>query len=199
MFTFMSDLIEVYKKYLPEQYSRDIDIIKESDLNTNSIFDSIWYSTLHTRLVNDYLVKVDKASMFHSLEVRSPLLDKDLFQHVIQYSPQQLLKNSTNKFILKKIAEKYIPKEVLYRKKMGFAIPIGEWFRSELKNQFIDIVLNSNQNIIKINYNFIEKLFQQHLNGEDHGHKIWALYVFHKWLNNWDAKFNLKTYFNNLL
>ena len=177
-------------------YNNSMEIIKESEINTNSIYDSIWYSTLHTRLVNDYLVKVDKASMFHSLEVRSPLLDKDLFQHVIQYTPEQLLKNSTNKFILKKIAEKYIPKEVLYRKKMGFAIPIGEWFRNELKNQFIDIVLNSKQNTIEINYKFVEQLFQQHIDGEDHSHKLWALYVFHRWLNNWQNNFGLKTYFN---
>jgi len=133
--------------------------------------------------------------MFHSLEVRSPLLDKDLFEHVIQYNPDQLLKNSTNKFILKKIAEKYIPKEVLYRQKMGFAIPIGEWFRSELKNQFIDVVMSSTQNIIKINYEFIEQLFEKHLEGEDHSHKLWALYVFHKWLDQWKVNFNLNTYY----
>ena len=179
-------------------HNTSIEIIKESELNTNSIFDSIWYSTLHTRLVNDYLVKVDKASMFHSLEVRSPLLDKDLFQHVIQYSPEQLLKG-TNKSILKKIAEKYVPKEVLYREKMGFAIPIGEWFRSELKNQFIDVVINSKQTVISINYKYIEKLFETHLQGEDHSHKLWALYVFHKWLNNWQNNFGLKTYFSKAL
>lgn len=177
-------------------FDNSLEIIKESELHTDSIFDSIWHSTLHTRLVNDYLVKVDKASMFHSLEVRSPLLDKELFKHIIQYSPEQLLQNSTNKFVLKKIAEKYVPKEVLYRKKMGFAIPIGEWFRNELKDQFTDIVLNSQQNIIEINYQFIEQLFDKHLKGEDHSHKLWALYVFHKWLNNWSENFNLKTYFN---
>jgi len=177
-------------------YDNSLEIIKESELNTDSIFDSIWYSTFHTRLVNDYLVKVDKASMFHSLEVRSPLLDKDLFKKVIQYSPEQLIKNSTNKFILKKIAEKYIPKEVLYRKKMGFAIPIGEWFRNELKDQFIDIVLNSKQNVIEINYKFIEQIFNKHINREDHSHKLWVLYVFHKWIINWQNNFGLKTYFN---
>lgn len=176
--------------------SNSLEIIKESEINTDSMFNSIWYSTLHTRLVNDYLVKVDKASMFHSLEVRSPLLDKELFKHVIQYSPEQLLQGQTNKYILKKIAEKYVPKEVLYRKKMGFAIPIGEWFRKELKNQFTDIVLNSKQDIIEIDYTFIENLFNSHLNGEDHSHKLWTLYVFHKWLNNWENNFELKTYFN---
>ncbi len=170
-------------------------IIKESEKLTNSIFDSIWYSTIHTRLVNDYLVKVDKASMFHSLEVRSPLLDKDLFQHIIQYGPEQLLKNKTNKFILKKIAEKYIPKEVLYREKMGFAIPIGEWFRNELKDRFIDVVINSKQTVIPIDYKFIEKLFNKHIEGSDHSHKLWVLYVFHKWLCQWNVNFNLKTYY----
>ena len=186
------------KKISASFMENSLEIIKESELHTDSMFDSIWYSTLHTRLVNDYLVKVDKASMFHSLEVRSPLLDKDLFKHIIQYSPEQLLQNSTNKFVLKKIAEKYVPKEVLYRKKMGFSIPIGEWFRNELKDQFVDIVLNSKQNIIEINYKFIEELFDKHIKGQDHSHKLWALYVFHKWLNNWGSNFNLKTYFNKL-
>lgn len=192
--------IELDKLFSPKKINNSfldhsIELIKESELYTNSIFDSIWYSTIQSRLVNDYLVKVDKASMYHSLEVRSPLLDKDLFQHLIQYNPNQLLKENTNKFILKKIAEKYVPKEVLYRKKMGFAIPVGDWFRNELKQLFIDIVISSNQNTVELNYQFIEQLFNRHLSGEDHRHKLWALYVFHKWLIQWTNNFNLKTYF----
>ena len=79
---------------------------------------------------------------------------------------------------------------------MGFAIPIGEWFRNELKAQFIDIVLNSKQNVIEINYKFIEQIFNKHINREDHSHKLWVLYVFHKWIINWQNNFGLKTYFN---
>lgn len=188
------DLPDFANQLIPSNTSPLMIILNGEIYNYKSL-QAIWHSTIHTRLVNDYLVKVDKTSMFHSLEVRSPLLDKDLFEHVIQYNPDQLLKNSTNKFILKKIAEKYIPKEVLYRQKMGFAIPIGEWFRSELKNQFIDVVMSSTQNIIKINYEFIEQLFEKHLEGEDHNHKLSALYVFHKWLDQWKVNFNLNTYY----
>ena len=69
----------------------------------------------------------------------------------------------------------------------------------DLKIQFIDVVVNSKQTVIAINYEFIEKLFETHLQGEDHSHKLWALYVFHKWLNNWQNNFGLKTYFSKAM
>lgn len=147
-----------------------------------TIFDQILYGSNKTRLVNDYIPKVDRASMYASLEVRSPFLDKDLVEFTSTLPYTQLLHGGVNKYITKKIAEKYVPHHILYRKKMGFAIPVGEWFKNDLKPQLYDVVLGQKQTLVDINYTYVEKIIKQHLSGEaNHKDKLWTLYVFHIW------------------
>lgn len=147
-----------------------------------AIFDQILYGSNKTRLVNDYIPKVDRASMYASLEVRSPFLDKDLVEFTSTLPYQQLLHGGVNKYITKKIAEKYVPHHILYRKKMGFAIPVGEWFKNELKPQLYDVILGQKQTMVDIDYAYVERIIKQHLNGEaNHKDKLWTLYVFHIW------------------
>ena len=155
-------------------------IIKESQKNTHNLFDSIMYSSLKTRLVNDYLVKVDRSSMYNSLEVRSPFLDKDIFNKITTIPSNILLKKEEGKYLLKKVAEKYFDKSFIYRAKKGFGIPVGEWFRNELKEEFM-FVLSRKQTLVDMNYKEVYKIVDAHMKGEDHSHKMWALYVFHKW------------------
>jgi asparagine synthase (glutamine-hydrolysing) len=141
-------------------------------------------ASIDTRLLNDYLVKVDRASMFASLEMRSPFLDRHLAEFAFSLNEQQLFSPSGTKSILKQLAEKYLPKELIYRNKMGFAVPIGNWFRKELKAEFKSLVFGNKQQMIEMNYPYLEKLFERHCAGEDHTHKLWALYVFHYWASN---------------
>ena len=147
------------------------------------IFDAVLYGSLKTRLLNDYLVKVDRAAMFASLEVRSPFLDKSLLEYTSKLDHEQLMPQSKKKFILKEIAKKYLPEEILVAKKKGFEIPIGLWLRKDLKEKFIQVVVESRQTLVPFNYEYINELFARHLSGEDHTHKLWALYVFHKWVS----------------
>lgn len=144
----------------------------------------IAHASLETRLLSDYLVKVDRATMFASLEMRSPFLDKDLAAFAFSLSPEQWLRPHGNKSILKQLAENYIPKSVIYRQKQGFAVPIGEWFRGQLKEQFQEVVFSNRQDLIELDYSYAQQLFDKHLKGENQTHKLWALYVFHVWANN---------------
>ncbi|WP_419784033.1 asparagine synthase (glutamine-hydrolyzing) [Maridesulfovibrio sp.] len=86
----------------------------------------LWMDTAHF-LADALLVKVDIASMAHSLEVRSPLLDNELFDYMATLPPELKLKGGESKYLLKKLAERYLPEEILYRRKQGFSMPVAKW------------------------------------------------------------------------
>lgn len=143
----------------------------------------VLHASLRTRLVNDYLVKVDRASMYASLEMRSPFLDRQLAEFAFTLNPQQLMSPHGNKSVLKTLAERYLPHDLIYRNKQGFGVPIDDWFRKELRPAFQQLVLDGRQNLVPLNYNYIAKLLDQHAQGQDHTHRLWTLYVFHCWAN----------------
>lgn len=170
---------EIQKTSMEIEYER---ISQEAIENTDNIFDTLLYGSIKTRLVNDYLVKTDRASMFASLELRTPFIDRDLVEFCSKLPYQVLMQHNQNKFLTKKIAEKYFSKEFIYRPKMGFGIPIGEWIKKEWKSEFYDILMQK-QNKVLIDYNYISQLLEEHCNGKmDHTHKLWILYVFQKWI-----------------
>lgn len=150
-----------------------------------SLLSKIMSASLHTRLVNDYLVKVDRASMANSLEVRSPFLDTQLVEFAVKIDHHQLLKDGITKSILKDIAAKYLPPELLSRKKTGFGIPVGEWFKKEWKNHWMDVVLSGKSKYELFNYEYIKKIFDAHCSGAiPNNDVIWTIYVFHIWLQS---------------
>jgi asparagine synthase (glutamine-hydrolysing) len=152
---------------------------------SSSALINVLSASLKTRLLNDYLVKVDRASMYASLEMRSPFLDKDLAEFTATLKPAQLFNGKGTKPILKGMAERYFAKDFVHRNKMGFGIPIGHWFRGDLIHNLKDVVLGGKQRLVDINYDYVEKILEEHTNGEvDHAHKLWSLYVFHVWANN---------------
>jgi asparagine synthase (glutamine-hydrolysing) len=143
---------------------------------------NVMSASLRTRLLNDYLVKVDRASMFASLEMRSPYLDKDLAEFAATLQACQIFRNSEPKSILKQIAGKYFPDDFVYRKKMGFGIPIGKWFRDSLIDRLQEVVLGGRQKIVNLDYAFVEQLITEHKHGTaDYTDELWSLYVFHIW------------------
>ena len=90
----------------------------------------------HRYMVDDILTKVDRATMSLSIEGREPLLDHRIAEFMAQVPFEMKYRNGDSKYLLKKVLERYIPKEMIYRKKMGFGIPIFEWFSSDLKRLF---------------------------------------------------------------
>ena len=146
-------------------------------------FSKILYTDLKTYLNGDILVKVDRMSMAHSLEVRAPLLD----HHVIEFAASLPLwmkyHQGEKKHILKEIFKDRLPHSILYRKKMGFSVPLGEWFRSEIKALATETLLDKSAHI---NAFFkpiaVKKIWNQHQNrSRNHGTILWALLMFELW------------------
>ena len=136
-----------------------------------------------TYLMDNVLVKTDRVSMKNSLEVRCPLLDRDFVELANSLPYSFKYKRFTQKYIFKKLMEGKLPKNIVYRKKKGFGMPLARWLKNELKG-FCEETLSEkkikSQNLF--DYEYIEKLKREHFNGKtDHRKKIWTLMVFSLW------------------
>jgi len=136
-----------------------------------------------TYLMDDVLVKTDRVSMKNSLEVRCPLLDRDFVELANSLPYSFKYKRFTQKYIFKKLMEEKLPKNIVYRKKKGFGMPLAGWLKNELK-EFCEETLSENkiksQNLF--NYEYVEKLKREHFSGKrDNRKKIWTLMVFSLW------------------
>ena len=139
-------------------------------------------TSLNTRLLNDYLVKVDRSSMLNSVEVRSPLLDKELAEWAFSLPVDQLFYNNTNKSILKHLAIKHLDKDILKRPKTGFSIPVQEWLQKDLLQWMKSILLDSRcRERHLFNQSYIEKLISEHQNNGAHTHRLWSLICLELW------------------
>jgi len=151
----------------------------------------ILYLTMKLYLQDDILVKVDRASMACSLEVRSPFLDHELVEFVNQVPMDLKLKGLTTKYLLKKVAAKYLPARIVNRKKKGFAMPIARWFRKELRGPLTDY-LSPRRLSAEGYFNpaYVEGLVREHLEGKaNHYKKLWTLLVFELWREKWLASY----------
>ncbi|MFL6655301.1 MAG: asparagine synthase (glutamine-hydrolyzing) [Sulfurifustis sp.] len=139
------------------------------------------YADLVSYLPEDILVKVDRMSMAHALEVRNPFLDYRVVELACRLPLSHKLNGSTQKRILRDSFEKIVPASLLARPKHGFAVPLGDWFRTILKTDFDDTVLHAGRSDF-FNYHAIGKLWRDHQRGAiDNGFKLWSLFVFHRW------------------
>jgi len=135
-------------------------------------------------LQEDVLVKVDRASMACSLEVRIPFLDPRIVEYVWSLPPGLKLKNFTTKYLLKKTMEGLLPARVLKRKKKGFGIPVAKWFAGVMKEVVLDTF--SESRLRKdgfFNPEYVMKLLDEHFKKKvDHRKKLWTLFAFQQWL-----------------
>ena len=144
----------------------------------------IQYLDLHTYLVGDINTKVDRASMAHSLEVREPLMDHKLVEWVATLPSSLKMRGAEGKFMLKKAMEPHLPDSVLYRPKMGFAVPLARWFRGPLRERLRGALLNGRMaESGMFNQGTIEQILTQHESGaRDHSTPIWTLLMFDAFL-----------------
>jgi asparagine synthase (glutamine-hydrolysing) len=153
--------------------------------NGIGILDAMLLTDQMTYLPNDLLVKVDIATMAVSLEARSPFLD----HHVIEFAaslPQKLkLRGLTSKYLLKKVLRKLLPSENLNRRKMGFGVPIGHWFRGKMQPFLREVVLSDKalrRGLFKPEA--VRQLVERHTRGErDYSHQLWTLLMLELWFN----------------
>jgi asparagine synthase (glutamine-hydrolysing) len=146
----------------------------------------IQYLDLKTYLVGDILTKVDRASMAHSLEVRVPILDHKLVEWVAGLPPGLKLRGREGKFLFKKSLESHLPNDILYRKKMGFAVPLANWFRGPLRERVRKTLLGPR--MLDSGYfdkRFLQTLVDQHQSGRrDYSTPIWTLMMFDAFQRN---------------
>jgi asparagine synthase (glutamine-hydrolysing) len=146
----------------------------------------IQYLDLKTYLVGDINTKVDRASMAHSLEVREPLMDHPLVEWLASLPPNLKVRDGEGKYLLKKALDPYLPKEILYRPKMGFAVPLARWFRGPLRQSVREAVLGS---VLAdtgwFNMRYLHQLVEHHQSGRrDYSAPLWTILMFESFLRN---------------
>jgi len=136
-----------------------------------------------TYLPEDVLTKVDRMSMAHSIESRVPLLDNEVIDFACSIPASLKVKNGRRKHILKEVAAAILPPEIVNRPKQGFAIPLGAWFRGDLRSVFADTLLSSSA--LQRGYfrpAFVRRIVEEHMSGErDHTLRLWQLVIFEQW------------------
>jgi asparagine synthase (glutamine-hydrolysing) len=146
----------------------------------------IQFLDLNTYLVGDINTKVDRASMAHSLEVREPLMDHELVEWLASLPSSLKIRAGESKYLLKKSMEGRLPDEVMYRPKMGFAVPLARWFRGPLRKR-VEATLADSELTASGMFNLaaMRRLGDEHLSGRrDHSTPIWTLLMFESFLRN---------------
>jgi asparagine synthase (glutamine-hydrolysing) len=143
----------------------------------------ILYTDMKTYLPGGILVKVDRMSMANSLEVRAPLLDREVVEFAATLPSNMKFKNGEKKHILKEAFKPMLPDGILYRKKMGFSVPLASWFRHEIKDLAERHLIDKAQGLKSIfNHDYIQTLWQEHQNeNADHSALLWSMLMYEMW------------------
>ena len=152
-------------------------------------YDRSFYTDILSYLPEDLLVKVDRASMAHGLECRSPLLDQELVDFSCTLPPIWKVKNGETKVIFKEAVKDLFPEEFLNRPKMGFSVPIGEWFKGELKSFVFDKLINSSLTRIPLfKEEQLKTILEEHFTGKRNFETlIWNLLMLSLWFEEYGS------------
>lgn len=188
----MSD--EMRTKLFSDSFKRDLagydalDVFRRHAANaeTDDPLALIQYLDLKTYLVGDINTKVDRASMAHSLEVREPLMDHELVEWLATLPSGLKISGQETKHLLKKAMEPHLPNDVLYRPKMGFAVPLARWFRGPLKDRVRKAMLGETlESTGMFNRDYLKHLVDAHQSGaRDYSAPLWTMLMFEAFLRN---------------
>ena len=136
-----------------------------------------------TYLPEDVLVKVDRMSMAHSLESRVPLLDNEVIDFAARLPLAMKVRDGRRKVLLKEVAGRLLPHDIIHRRKQGFGVPVGVWFRGTLREIFGDVL--GSRRVRERGYfqqPFVDRLLREHLAGtRDHTMRLWQLVILELW------------------
>jgi asparagine synthase (glutamine-hydrolysing) len=170
---------KIVQQYDPSWWLRDY-----PNLTANmQLLDQLLLTDIKTNLANDLCVKMDIASMANSLETRSPLLDQELMEFSASLPSNFKMRRFNKKYIFKRVVSRLIPAANIYRKKMGFGVPIGHWMRNELKN-YVKGVLLSKKALSRgyFNQEALKEYVLEHTEAKkDHTFGLWTLLMLELW------------------
>lgn len=154
-----------------------------NDYQDKNYLDKINALFLKYYLEDDILFKVDRASMYNGLEARAPFLDFRLADFINSLPLDYKLRGLKTKHILKEIMKDKLPKNIVFRQKKGFGVPLTLWFKKDLKEYILEnLSLKEINKIGLINYSLVERLIKEHLSGQADNRKvIWNLIIFQNW------------------
>jgi asparagine synthase (glutamine-hydrolysing) len=142
---------------------------------------------VETYLPEDILTKVDRMSMAHSIEARVPLLDNAVIDFASSLPAALKIRDGRRKHVLKEVAARFLPGELIDRRKQGFGVPLDAWFRGNLRELFADTLLSARS--LQRGYfqpAFIRGLIHEHVSARrDHTFRLWQLVVFERWLQQY--------------
>jgi asparagine synthase (glutamine-hydrolysing) len=162
-----------------DPYAASLDHIGTSDART--LLDQLLAADMKTYL-HELLMKQDQMSMAASIESRVPFLDHKLVEFAARLPVKMKLKGLATKYILRRAMRNRLPAEILTRKKMGFPVPIGSWFRGQYSGVIDEYVLGGRAQARDIfDHNFVRELVTRHRKGENHAERLWALVNFEIW------------------
>jgi asparagine synthase (glutamine-hydrolysing) len=183
----MPDAFRAWTSYLPDP--RVDSLVMEPSAGGRRRFREIWAETegaelpdrllhlnLRTYLLDDLLPKMDRMSMAHALEVRSPLLDTDLMELVLRLPPTYRARGMSRKRVLRAALGDLLPEETMRRGKWGFGIPLDRWFRQDLRTYVEGRLLSRDARVGQfLRTDELRRVWDEHQKGESHGHALWAL------------------------
>ena len=194
-----SDVQQMYNLSIFYDYEKNL--LKNDDLSQTNFFD---FSNLNISNLNniekmmltdtkyylsdDILCKVDRASMNYSLESRAPYLSQELFDFANSMPSGLKINKKKNKYLLRKVLEKYLPKKLILNQKRGFSIPLGYWMKNKMKKWCYNSIFENNS-FSKKNFNIkvLSKIWEDHQNGKiDRSKILWNIVILNNWIKEWE-------------
>ena len=154
-----------------------------NEYSQKSLTERMMFVDFNTYMTDDILCKVDRASMYYSIETRVPFLGKEIIELSSKFSKELKVDSFQTKKLLRAILKDYVPEKFFNRPKQGFGVPIGEWMKNDLKDWTMHYALQSSREDHDFfNFDFISKLVNEHYEGtSDHTNQLWAIIQFNKW------------------
>lgn len=188
---FHSDLRTVMRSRIEEEAGVSHDDLLESfriplgRRPDSSPLNRLLQLNFETYLLDDLLVKSDRCSMSHGLELRSPFLDTALMAYAARLPDALRVRGGSLKWILREAFREMLPSSILTRSKMGFGVPLPLWFRTHWRPLLEERILSDESALWAwLNPEPVRQLAKEHLAGtSDHGHRLWTLLTLERWLS----------------